>query len=404
MRRLCSLKEGWIRPSEVAGEKQITALLWKMALFFSFAVLFVVFPALHCQSGDTLTVSPTVRELFMKDGVMQYLNCSSTSLKKDAKLEWTLPKDTLRIEKIEAKKSIGGSLNLEHNIMIPSFSSQYSGKYTCSLMLNNVAETTYDITLTAIKENKTEPRFYMGNDTATLSCSISIPGSSSRKIEGPIWFKNGTKVSELKDADRFESSLENKTLVISETTRQDAGLYVAQFEIDGSEKYDCQVAYIAGPLVLDFEKSKNLIQEDNMELRCQVKGYPYAVVTWFKDDQKLNVSKDNDRIQQTPLDGYQNARLTIKNVEFSDAGEYRCEAYTESLNETNAKTIVVRVKDKLAALWPFLGIVCEVFILCTIIFIYEKKRNRQAEQADNDAQEADQPEKKGNVRNRRNQK
>lgn len=36
------------------------------------------------------------------------------------------------------------------------------------------------------------------------------------------------------------------------------------------------------------------------------------------------------------------------------------------------------ILDKLAALWPFLGIVAEVVVLCTIIFIYEKKRNKDA--------------------------
>lgn len=30
--------------------------------------------------------------------------------------------------------------------------------------------------------------------------------------------------------------------------------------------------------------------------------------------------------------------------------------------------------DKLGALWPFLGIVAEVIILCTIIFMYERRR------------------------------
>lgn len=37
---------------------------------------------------------------------------------------------------------------------------------------------------------------------------------------------------------------------------------------------------------------------------------------------------------------------------------------------------LLRVKDKLAALWPFLGICAEVFVLCTIILIYEKRRNK----------------------------
>jgi len=38
--------------------------------------------------------------------------------------------------------------------------------------------------------------------------------------------------------------------------------------------------------------------------------------------------------------------------------------------------VLIRVKDKLAALWPFLGIVGEVTLLITIIFIYEKKSKK----------------------------
>lgn len=38
------------------------------------------------------------------------------------------------------------------------------------------------------------------------------------------------------------------------------------------------------------------------------------------------------------------------------------------------------VADKLAALWPFLGICAEVAILCTIIFIYEKRRTKRMQQ------------------------
>ena len=40
------------------------------------------------------------------------------------------------------------------------------------------------------------------------------------------------------------------------------------------------------------------------------------------------------------------------------------------------------VADKLAALWPFLGIVAEVAILVTIIFLYEKRRAKKEAEED----------------------
>lgn len=64
-------------------------------------------------------------------------------------------------------------------------------------------------------------------------------------------------------------------------------------------------------------------------------------------------------------------RILKLNIE-EDTGDYHCNA-TNSYGFGGA-TVNLRVRSRLAALWPFLGIVAEVLVLVTIIFIYEKRR------------------------------
>lgn len=64
-------------------------------------------------------------------------------------------------------------------------------------------------------------------------------------------------------------------------------------------------------------------------------------------------------------------RILKLNIE-EDAGDYHCNA--SNAEGSGSATVNLRVRSRLAALWPFLGIVAEVLVLVTIIFIYEKRR------------------------------
>lgn len=67
------------------------------------------------------------------------------------------------------------------------------------------------------------------------------------------------------------------------------------------------------------------------------------------------------------------SELHIQNLVLEeDPGMYACNG--TNTEGTDHAVITLRVRNRLAALWPFLGIVAEVLVLVTIIFIYEKRR------------------------------
>lgn len=209
--------------------------------------------------------------------------------------------------------------------------------------------------------------------------------------------------------------IHNDKLTLHKATRELVGDYYCRAL--GEENKELEFAIIRArmqPYIDDFGldtshtgKSSIVTEGERLELLCRVPDESAPVnITWLRsetpDDERSMVelvespSPDlttttappghmaNDPFVQTfSTADHQNViierlgshskRLIIESVRHEHRSYYVCMA-DNGITERTRKVIFIRVKDRLVALWPFLGIVAELFILFTIIHIWETQR------------------------------
>lgn len=181
----------------------------------------------------------------------------------------------------------------------------------------------------------------------------------------------------------------------------------------------------AQPYIEDFGietshtgKAATIYDGDRLELTCRVPDESTPVnITWLRsdtaDDERLMVplaevesknllitSNSNQLVaaagpqqqsaQLAELPGYEKTysssgvivvekvnsftkRLIVDQVGPEHRGFYTC-LVDNGVTERSRKTIFIRVKDNIIALWPFLGILAELLILFTIIHVWETQK------------------------------
>lgn len=78
------------------------------------------------------------------------------------------------------------------------------------------------------------------------------------------------------------------------------------------------------------------------------------------------------------IDRANNSVVKIEDAVYSDRAWYMCKV-TNSHGQEAVMETLVRVKDKYAAVYPFIGILAEVIVLCFIIFICERRKTKSDE-------------------------
>ncbi|NXK66818.1 BASI protein, partial [Sylvietta virens] len=196
-----------------------------------------------------------------------------------------------------------------------------------------------------------------------LSCNMSAPHPS---IKGHKWMRGDKLMGQDEDTGAFT------TLTLEGKREEHSGVYECIY--DANPQIKGQVNISVAPQVTAYKKSEHGNEGDTGVLACKNPSFP-AVTTWawYKSGHGVGALLENASGRYIIKSSGEKTELRILKLDIEqDTGDYFCNG-TNSYGTGDA-TVNLRVRSRLAALWPFLGIVAEVLVLVTIIFIYEKRR------------------------------
>ncbi|XP_048354281.1 basigin [Sphaerodactylus townsendi] len=203
------------------------------------------------------------------------------------------------------------------------------------------------------------------NDGSNVVISCNISGAPTA-IEGHYWMKGDDK---LQSDDGHANST---SYMLAKVDHESSGEYDCYFETTPLAKGTVFVK--VEPHVIPYKKSEHGNEGDTGVLVCKLLSYPSVTQwSWYKmvDGPQPIVNGTEDRFFIKSEGNKTELRILSLDIE-KDPGKYVCNG-TNEMGHGSA-TVELRVRSRLAALWPFLGIVAEVLVLITIIFIYEKRR------------------------------
>ncbi|KAM8765572.1 basigin [Rhynchonycteris naso] len=194
-----------------------------------------------------------------------------------------------------------------------------------------------------------------------LTCTLN---DTDTEISGHRWVKG--------DRVLHEDSQTSRTMEYEVDMDERVGQYSCIFLPESAGRTYVDVR--GPPKIIASKKSEHATEGETAVLICKSTSFPPVTDwLWYKMTDSGHKILANNSQNNFVVSSETKTELHIQNLDLQDdPGTYAC-------NGTNAEgtaqaVITLRVRHRLAALWPFLGIVAEVLVLVTIILIYEKRR------------------------------
>ncbi|XP_066601532.1 basigin isoform X2 [Prorops nasuta] len=334
----------------------------------AFVLLGVLYLAVTFVTVQAVTYSGAA---VVHEGQAWSIECSG--LKEDDPIRWTRNGQSLEPELSSGQLSVlsprgSGTSKLS----AVQATDSHDGSYKCTPQSNDDFHLTIYVDL---KIKVLTPK----DVPLILECENRVP------LEKPVWLKEKVAVLTAFPQNEDLVKIDNATgnLIITKVLDPAYGNYTCKI---GNTTTEYRV--VQKPTVV-LDDSTNVVEGEKLHLVCNGKQSPGIKVLWYFGEQNYTSSRGRVKISKDIDRGIHGGVLVVENIEMSDRGDIFCKvAYNWSdpseEHSASAKTYL-RVKDKYAALWPFLGICAEVVVLCVIILVYEKKRNKaELEESDTD--------------------
>ncbi|XP_071965364.1 basigin-like isoform X2 [Antedon mediterranea] len=248
--------------------------------------------------------------------------------------------------------------------------SRHSGLYYCKTKDGGSFDASIEVSNAPyIQMTPSENQVITTNEDIEVKCSVI-----NAEATDITWYKE-------KEQLHTEGSYEiyGNTLTVKSPGSDQAGTYSCQAIVQNNNGSALQLEHfitLGEPISIKATESVKYTEGEIARVVCIATSSPLPTISWFLDGLNItnviaqgNTSHYQEVGREDGPHGWKST-LRVLDLSFADAGLYNCSAFNGVVHEY--RTIDLKVQDRMAAVWPFLGIVGECTFLIIVILIHEK--------------------------------